>query len=142
MDPAGMVARTGARLERGRDHAEALMGDRFEIRRDSGQTVWSEETGKNTRAWEVIAVTRGKTQRSRVTETDRAGVETSVVRPELHLPIDTPAIPEGSVAKCVAVGPHSDPRGLGRCWRIGDDMTKTWATARRLVVEEVAQPWA
>lgn len=60
----------------------------------------------------------------------------SVVR-SLHIPVGSPVVPVGTVARCTAVHETSDPTLLNARLRIGGPAPGSQTTARRLEVTEV-----
>jgi hypothetical protein len=67
-----------------------------------------------------------------------AGARTVVsVTRELHIPVDSEAVPAGAVAVCTAVHESSDPSLLGARLRLAGPAPGSQTTARRLEVTEV-----
>jgi hypothetical protein len=65
------------------------------------------------------------------------GRTATTVSVELHLPISAPAVEVGDLCEITAVGALSDVQLLGRTFRVVAPVAKSFATARRLDVEEI-----
>lgn len=106
----------------------------------SGATVRDPDTGSETPAYLTRFTSKCKVQaRNLVVQDAEVGGRTAeIVRAELHLPVDAPAVYAGDRAEITAVGALSDVTLLGRVFIVqGGTPPKSHATARRLEVEEV-----
>lgn len=121
-------------------------GRRFAKRQFTDECVALQETGRA----ELDPVTRRETQRHRelfrspckVKATDAAGAESvaggrtvTTVRLSVHLPVSAPAVAVGTVLKVTAS--KTDPQLVGRRFKVTAPFAQTYATARRVPVEEV-----
>jgi hypothetical protein len=125
-------------LARGRTAAEALMVDACTITRRTGQTT-DDLTGAVTPATTTVYTGPCKVQTSGSGAMGRRYdvAETTVVmlRLELHLPMATSAaVARGDLVTVTASA--TDPGLVGRTWHIHDLSHKSWATARRFLIEE------
>lgn len=124
-------------LARGRAAAEALMTDTCVIRRRTGVTT-DDSTGQTIDTWLTVYTGVCKIQETRAQgrRTDAGEVSVVVVRRELHLPVATSTgVQRGDEATITASTGDDDL--VGRVLRVHDLAEKTYATARRLGVEEV-----
>jgi hypothetical protein len=124
-------------LVRGRAAAERLMVDTCLIRRSAGK-VTDPETGQQVVTW--IDVYEGKCQVQQVDKEDRAqdlaAAHVVVLRRTVKLPVAASAgVREGDqtrILTCV-----HDPDMADRVFMVKAEHAKTYATARRVSVEEV-----
>lgn len=119
-----------------RSEAEARMTDTWVIGTDLG---WESVDGTDVQTVTPLFTTQGrlKSPGGVVRETqvgDRTSVET---RRELHIPVDSPAVPADAVAECTAIGALTDPSVLGIIVRLSGAAPGSQTTARRLEVTEV-----
>lgn len=105
----------------------------------SGATTQDPTTGSTTPAYLTRFTSKCKVQtRNLEARAEEVGGRTATtVTVELHLPIDAPAVSVGDVCEITAVGALSDMQLLGRKFRVVAPVAKSFATARRLDVEEV-----
>jgi hypothetical protein len=130
---------TAAELERDRAEAESRMLDTFAIKLSLGVN-YNPATGNNEETFEDLFATNGRIKASSglVARESEAGGRTVVtVTRELHIPIDSPAVPTGAVAICTAVHNTSDPTLLDARLRLAGPAPGSQTTARRLEVTEV-----
>lgn len=110
-----------------RAEAEALMNETFQIGSYGDGWHYDDEAGVDVRDFSLLFATIGKvlsnTSASEVEVGGRTVVEISRV---LHIPVDTSAVPVGSVA-----------RSSGREYRILAELTHPQPKSRRFAVEEV-----
>lgn len=124
----------------GRRAAESRMLDTFDIGAPTGGTVYDPETGTDVEEIVPLFTTPGRVKvggglASREAE---AGGRTVVsVTRQLHIPVDSAAVPTGAVAVCTAVHATSDPTLLGARLRLAGPAPGSQTTARRLEVSEV-----
>jgi hypothetical protein len=121
-----------------RAEAEARMLDTWTIGADVGW-VYNETTDVDVQTVTPLFTTqaRMKVSTTQVREA-QAGERTTVEsRRELHIPIDSPAVPVNAVAECTAVDATSDPTLLGTIVRLSGSVVGSQTTARRLEVVEV-----
>lgn len=86
-----------------------------------------------------LFTTKGRMKASRTygNINQQAGERTvTVVTRELHIPVDSPAVPVNALAQCTAVDASSDPSLLGAIVRIAGPAPGSQTTARRLEVTE------
>lgn len=129
-------------LHAGRRAAERLMSDTVTISYPdpSGATTQDPDTGTTTPVMLTRFTSKCKVQARNlaVQDAEVGGRTAEIIRAELHLPVDAPAVQPGDVAEITAVGALSDVTLLGRKFTIqGGTPPKSHATARRLEVEEV-----
>lgn len=121
----------------GRVAAEALMVDQCTITR-SGEPVTDPDTGEVTDTPTEVYAGKCKVQQQAVQSRPQTPGEAAVqmVRREVHLPVATSGgIRVGDLITITAC--QLDPDLVGRRLRVRDEHAKTYATARRLGVEEV-----
>lgn len=102
-------------------------------------TTFDEATGTTVPNYTTRFTSKCKVQtRSLVARDAEVGGRTATtVTVELHLPVDVPAVEVGDVCEITAVGALSDVQLLGRKFRVVAPVGKSFATARRLDVEEI-----
>jgi hypothetical protein len=119
------------------------MLDTFEIGAPSGGYVY-DPAANGGQGGDVEAITplfttvgRVKSGRGLASREAEAGGRTvvSVVR-ELHIPVDSAAVPTGAIAVCTAVDATSDPTLLGARLKLSGPAPGSQTTARRLEVSE------
>lgn len=122
-----------------REQAESLMSDAGTMRRATGNTTQDPNTGSTIPECADLFTSKAKIQtRNLVAQSSEVGGRTAVtVRVELHLPVSAPAVTVGDVWEVTSVGALSDTQLLGRKFRVVAPVGKSFATARRLEVEEV-----
>lgn len=115
------------------------MSDTGVMRRPTGRTVQDPDTGSEVPQLEDVFGSQCKIQtRNLQASGSEVGGRTAVtVRVELHLPVDAPPVLAGDVFEVTTVGALSDLQLLGRQFRVIAPVGKSYATARRLEVEEV-----
>ena len=115
------------------------MTDTGIMRRPTGRSTQDPNTGSEAPALDDLFTSKAKIQtRNLVAQVAEVGGRDAVtVRVELHLPIDAPAVEVGDVWEVTGLGSLSDLQLLGRKFRVTSPVGKSFATARRLEVEEV-----
>lgn len=139
MGADGLAERLNARLARGRAMAEARMVDTFEIGMPTGEREYDPAEQADIDVVEPLFTTKGRVKASRgqAAREAQVGGRTAVsVSRELHIPVDSPAVPTGAVAVCTAVHWTTDPTLLGARLRLSGPAPGSATTARRLQVEE------
>lgn len=133
---------TDAEVAEDRALAESRMLDTWAIGADVGWTYDPDADGGN--GADVQTVTPLFTTNARlkavagvVRESEAGGRTIVETRRELHIPVDSPAVPVGAVAQCTAVDATSDPTLLGVIVRLSGPAPGSQTTARRLEVTEV-----
>jgi septal ring-binding cell division protein DamX len=126
-------------LVAGQSAAESLMTDTVTVRYATGTTTQDPVTGSETPVYADRFTSRCKVQtRTLQARQEEVGGRTATtVTVELHLPISTPAVEVGDLCEITAVGALSDVQLLGRTFRVVAPVAKSFATARRLDVEEM-----
>lgn len=127
-----------------RAEAEARMLDTFDIGVPSGSYAY-DPTANGGTGGDVETITPLFTTPGRVKvggglasrEAEAGGRTIVSVTRELHIPVDSAAVPTGAVAVCTAVHATSDPTLLGATLRLAGPAPGSQTTARRLEVEEV-----
>ena len=129
---------TGA-LPEMRRQAESLMLDRGVMRRATGDTTQDPDTGSTVPVFADLFTSKAKiqTRNLQAREAEVGGRTSTTVRVELHLPVSAPAVEVGDVWEVTRVSSLSDMQLLGRKFRVIAPVGKSFATARRLEVEEV-----
>lgn len=128
-----------AAVASGRQAAEKRMLDTFVVEQATGGYAYDEDSGTDVEVFAALFTTKGRVKSSGLAVREaEAGARTVVsVTRELHIPVDSPAIPTGAVARCTAVDPSSDPTLLGARLRLSGPAPGSQTTARRLEVTEV-----
>lgn len=104
------------------------MWDTFEIRESGG---WSVVGGVEVEGGDVLFTTKGyfATGSRAVSSAEVGGRTASTERAELRIPWDSPDVPADAVAVCIAIGPSTPARLLGRRVRVsgsgGDGSQRT-----------------
>lgn len=132
------IAFTEAEMAEERAEAESRMTATWDIGTDGGW-AYNPATGKDEQTVTALFSTKGRMKASRTygNLNQQAGQRTvTVVTRELHIPVGSPAVPIGALAKCTAVGPTDDPTLLGSIVRIAGPAPGSQTTARRLEVTE------
>lgn len=124
-------------LARGRAAAEALMVDTCTVKYVSG-VVFNGTSGVDEPTYTTRFTSPCKVQERGVqsTERDAGGREATLVRTTIHLPISAGAVEVDDLVT-ITVSAH-DPQLAGRVFRVLAPAGKSFATARRFEVEEVA----
>lgn len=115
------------------------MLDTFDIAIPLGPQ-YNPETGNTEEAFDALFTTRGRVKAGHgltARESEVGGRTAVTVVRELHIPVDSPAVPVGAVAVCTDVHATSDPSLLGAVLRLAGPSPGSQTTARRLEVEEV-----
>ncbi|HWB36616.1 MAG TPA: DUF6093 family protein [Rugosimonospora sp.] len=128
-------------LARGRAAAEALMVDTCTVTRETGRTT-DPVTGVVTPATSTVYTGKcklaqaggGGAQAGGGSSSSVGNAAPTVVSYELHLPITAAEVRPGD---WVSVTSTLDPQLDGRRWVVAGHMGKTYATARRLPIQEV-----
>jgi len=116
------------------------MLDTFEIRTYSDGWHYDADADEDVQDYAVAFTTRGRVKVGgglAAREADAGGRTVTTVTRELHVPVNSPAIPVGAVAVCTQVAPTSDPTLLGATLRLAGPVPGSQTTARRLEVSEV-----
>lgn len=119
--------------------AESRMTTTVEIG-EYGPWVFDPDLGRETRSFTVDFATPARIRvRSVQQQTEQdAGARTVVtVQRELHIPINSPVVAAGQVARVTALGAGSDPSLAGVELTVLGVIAGDQMTARRLLVEEV-----
>ena len=130
----------GAYLSTLRSEAESRMLDTFEIGVPTGGTTYDPATQADVETIEPLFTTKGRVKVSgglSARDSEAGGRTVVTVTRELHIPVNSPAVPTGAVAVCTAVDPTSDPTLLGARLRLSGPTPGSQTTARRLEVTEV-----
>ena len=122
-----------------RRQAESLMLDRGTMRRATGATTQDPDTGSTVPEFadQFSSKCKIQTRNLQARESEVGGRTSTTVRVELHLPITAPAVEVGDVWEMTRVDARSDRQLLGRKFRVIAPVGKSFATARRLEVEEI-----
>lgn len=111
-----------------RAEAEALMNEEFEIGTYGDGWHYDEDLGEDVRNFDALFVTRGKVMSLTAPGEAQVGERTSIeISRTLHIPVDTPAVPVGAVAR------RADRPDLN----ILAEVTHPQPKSRRFAVEEV-----
>jgi hypothetical protein len=129
------MSATSAR-RRGRVAAEALMLDTVTVRRRSSETT-DADTGVVTPVWTVVYTGKAKIQQRSTQGSNRdvGEAERLASSLELHLPITATGSQSDDVATVDASA--LDPQLVGKMFTVRGPAHKSFATARRLTVEEL-----
>lgn len=122
----------------GRRAAEALMVDTCEVKHlDPEEPTTLNENGVDVPNYITRFTSPCKVQERGVQSVEReaGGHEATILRTFVHLPISTAAVEVDDVLTITAA--THDPQLVGRTFRVLAPSGKTFATARRLEVEEV-----
>lgn len=112
------------------------MLDTVEVRRPTGG--WTYVDGQDVRAYEALFTTRARIKAAGLVARDaEAGARTVVtVSRELHIPVDSPEVPDGAEVVVLTVDATSDPTLAGAVLRVVGPTPGSQTTARRLQVEQ------
>lgn len=127
-----------AELADSREDAEARMTSTWTIGTDGGW-AYNPATDREEQTVTPLFTTKGRMKASRTfgNINQQAGGRTvTIVTRELHIPVGSPEVPVGALAKCTAVGASDDPTLLGAVVRIAGPAPGSQTTARRLEVTE------
>jgi hypothetical protein len=115
------------------------MLDTGTMRRATGSTTQDPDSGSTVPEFADLFTSKAKiqTRNLQAREAEVGGRTATSVRVELHLPISAPAVEVGDVWEVTRVHALSDRQLLGRKFRVIAPVGKSFATARRLEVEEV-----
>jgi hypothetical protein len=115
------------------------MTDTVAITYATGDTPIDETTGSETPVYATRFTSKCKiqTRALQARQEEVGGRTATTVTVELHLPVSAGAVEVGDVAEITAVGALSDTHLLGRKFRVVAPVAKSFATARRLDVEEI-----
>lgn len=129
-----MIAGT---VQGGRMLAEARMLDTFQVGVPGSGWVYDPQTQTEVQTLGVLFTTAGRVKVGLMPREAEAGGRTvATVTRELHIPVDSPAVPAGAVAVCTAVHETSDPTLLGARLTLVGPAPGSQTTARRLTVKE------
>lgn len=109
------------------------------IQHQSGTTP-DPVTGSDVPTYVTDFTTRARVSIGRglaVRDTEAGGRTVAEVTRELHIPVDSPAVPAGAYALVTAVDPTDDPTLLNLRMRLSGPAPGSQTTARRLQVTEV-----
>ena len=123
-----------------RAEAEGRMVDTFQISVPTGGWSPNPGTGIDEQDLEPLFTTQGRVKVSRglaVRESEVGGRTSAEVVRELHIPVDSGAVPAGAIAVCTAVHATSDPTLLNARLTLAGPAPGSQTTARRLEVSEV-----
>jgi len=124
-------------VDAGRVAAEARMLDTFDIKIPTGPD-YNSGAGLDVTTYTLLFSTVGRVKRGLTANEAGAGDrEVVTVNRELHIPVDSPAVPVGAVAFVTSVGAGSDPTLSGAALRLTGPAPGSQTTARRLQVTEV-----
>lgn len=114
------------------------MLDTFDIGFPTGGFTYDPALKQDVEVIEPLFTTQGRVKAgTRQIGNSEAGGRTVVtVTRELHIPVDSPAVPAGAIAVCTAVDPSSDPTLLDARLRLSGAAPGSQTTARRLEVTE------
>jgi hypothetical protein len=124
----------------GRVAAEALMVDTLTVEAPNGTTL-DPDTLEEVPAWTSVYEGPGRVQRPGALsprEDVAGGYEFGVKAILAQLPLTATGITAGARVTVTALGPLSDPDLLGLVATVQANLTKTHATKRTLVCEEVS----
>lgn len=126
----------GSLLARGQRAAEALMLDACTVKYQSGVS-FNNTTGRDEPTFTTRFSGRCKVQERGVqsVERDAGAREVTILRTYVHLPISAGAVEVDDVVTITAA--EFDAQLVGRVFRVLAPSGKSFATARRLEVEEV-----
>lgn len=121
----------------GRARAESLMLDTCSITRPKSGTTIDLNTGLPIRTDETIYSGKCKVQdRETMVQPERSGDHTYILSQlYLHVPVVATGIVVGDTV--TITGSTTDPAQINRTFRVAGMLRKTFATAQRLLVEEV-----
>lgn len=113
------------------------MLDTVTIGTDAGWS-WDEGAGADVQTVDALFTTRARIKSATLVRDAEGGGRTiAEVNRELHIPVDSPAVPAGAVAVVTAIGAGTDPTLLNARLRIEGQAPGSQTTARRLEVVEV-----
>ena len=115
------------------------MTDTVTVKYADGDPVPDPLTGSDVQPYTTRFTSKCKVQaRNLQARQEEVGGRTATtVSVELHLPISAGAVEVGDLCEITAVGALSDVQLLGRTFRVVAPVAKSFATARRLDVEEI-----
>lgn len=115
------------------------MLDTFQVGTYGAGWVYDDFLGREVREFVPAFTTKGrvKVTANQPREVEVGGRTSVEVHRELHIPVDSPEVADGMVARCVAVDPSSDPTLLGADLTLSGPAPGSQTTARRIVVKEV-----
>lgn len=124
-------------LLRGRAAAEALMVDEVLVERRTGETT-DPDTGRITPTWETVYSGKCKVAQAAASGSPQNVGEATVVASELvlHLPISATGVTTDD--RATVTTSTLDPDLAGKKFTIRAPMHKTYATARRLPLQELS----
>ena len=123
-----------------RSYAEELMRDSIRVERATGTRSMDPDTLEMVDDYELVHEGRGRVQRSGQLsphESVSGEVEFGVNALMVQLPLSASGIKKGHRVTVTAVGAVSDPDLLGLVATVQANLTKSHATKRTLVCEEV-----
>lgn len=133
----------GAALTEARALAVDLMRDYGVFRSPNGVDVLNddgiEERGYTDEFYtrcKITGVTRQRLDPSSVL-VEEGGVKRPYVAAGLAIPSGSPRVKFGWVFEVLDVGPYSDPRIVGRKYKVHNDPASSLVTARRIDIEEL-----
>lgn len=126
----------------GRREAEALMLDTATVRRRTGFTTQNETTGQEVPTTTVVFTTPCKLQsRSRLGDSfigvsQYGGHQGTSLDIDIHIPLSKPPVLTDDLITVTSPGAFTDPQMEGRVFRVLASPSKSFATARRIPVQE------
>lgn len=112
-----------------RAEAEALMVDTFDVGSYGEGYTYDEDSGTDVRTFVVAFTSAGRLLTSTAPGESQVGERTTIhISRTLHLPVSTPVVPVGSVARRASDGTE---------YRILADLTHPQPKSRKLAVEQV-----
>lgn len=124
-----------------RAQAESMMRDTVKVERDTGEVDTDPDTLEETPIFATVHEGPGRVQRSgqlSPRETVAGEVEFGVNALMVQLPLSAMGIRKGDRVTVTAIGAVSDPDLLGLVATVQATLTKSHATKRTLVCEEVS----
>ena len=124
-----------------RAQAESMMFDTVRVERETGTTTPDPVTLEEVPVFEVVRESKARVQRSGQLsphETVAGEVEFGVNALMVQLPLSATGVKKGDRVTVVAVDAASDPDLLGLVATVQANLTKSHATKRTLVCEEVS----
>jgi hypothetical protein len=133
------VTYAGWAIGMGRAAANELLTDTVTVTRVSGAPgPMDPETGEPSPApTDTVYAGPGKVQTYEPYEATKTSAEHVYIeqRYQLHLPITAPRVDVGDTVTVTAS--QTDPLLIGKKYRVAGEHAKTWATSRRLLIDEV-----
>lgn len=125
----------GSAIAAGRRMAEAMMVDTCEVKHVTGSALNGEGVDVPVYATRFTSPCKVQERGVQSVEREAGGHEATILRTFVHLPISAAAVEVDDVLTITAA--THDPQLVGRTFRVLAPNGKSFATARRLEVEEV-----